>query len=62
MMQEAGTAEATSIGMVKQNRLAAEGGLRDIRSKITTPSCDIIASNLMTLQQQQVTVINLTRA
>ncbi|KAI5108992.1 forkhead box protein P1-B isoform X3 [Silurus meridionalis] len=53
MMQEAGTAEATSNGTAKQNGVAAEGGLRDIRSKSATPSSDITAANLMTLQQQQ---------
>ncbi|XP_058258827.1 forkhead box protein P1-B isoform X7 [Hemibagrus wyckioides] len=53
MMQEAGTAEATSNGTVKQNGVVVEGGLRDIRSKSATPSSDITATNLMTLQQQQ---------
>ncbi|XP_060724347.1 forkhead box protein P1-B isoform X4 [Tachysurus vachellii] len=53
MMQEAGTAEATSNGTAKQNGVAAELGLRDIRSKSATPSSDITATNLMTLQQQQ---------
>ncbi|KAF4078942.1 hypothetical protein AMELA_G00187440 [Ameiurus melas] len=53
MMQEAGTAEATSNGTAKQNGVAAEGGLRDIRSKSATPSSDITAATLMTLQQQQ---------
>lgn len=59
MMQEAGTAEATSNGTAKHNGLAAEGGLRDIRSKSATPFSDITAANLMTLQQQQVMVIYL---
>ncbi|XP_034166868.2 forkhead box protein P1-B isoform X2 [Pangasianodon hypophthalmus] len=53
MMQEAGTTEATSNGTAKQNGVAAEGGLRDVRSKSATPSSDITATNLMTLQQQQ---------
>lgn len=59
MMQEAGTAEATSNGTAKQNGLAAEGVYRDVRSKSTTLSSDITAANLMTLQQQQVIVIYL---
>lgn len=54
MMQEAGTAELTSNGTVKHNGVAAEGRLRDIRSKNATPFSDITVSNLMTLQQQQV--------
>lgn len=59
MMQEAGTAETASNGTVKQNGVAAEGRLRDVRSKSATPSSDITVSNLMTLQQQQVIVITL---
>ena len=55
MMQESGT-EATSNGPASQNGATSgvESGVRDVRSKSATPSIDITAADLVSLQQQQV--------
>uniref|UniRef100_A0AAY4EDL5 Fork-head domain-containing protein n=1 Tax=Denticeps clupeoides TaxID=299321 RepID=A0AAY4EDL5_9TELE len=54
MMQESGT-ELTSNGPVSQNGAApAESGARDVHSKTATPSADVTAADLVSLQQQQV--------
>uniref|UniRef100_A0AAY4EDG2 Fork-head domain-containing protein n=1 Tax=Denticeps clupeoides TaxID=299321 RepID=A0AAY4EDG2_9TELE len=56
MMQESGT-ELTSNGPVSQNGAApAESGARDVHSKTATPSADVTAADLVSLQQQQVPV------
>ncbi|XP_028853613.1 forkhead box protein P1-B isoform X3 [Denticeps clupeoides] len=53
MMQESGT-ELTSNGPVSQNGAApAESGARDVHSKTATPSADVTAADLVSLQQQQ---------
>ncbi|XP_066518697.1 forkhead box protein P1-B isoform X2 [Hoplias malabaricus] len=54
MMQEAGP-EVPSNGTTNQNGVgaSAEGGARDMRAKSTTPSSDITAADLVSLQQHQ---------